>query len=298
MTLPVRDSLSNANEHIEVAAKVVGRGQHRTAVFSEIYRGKRRIKSVSDLMQATGLSRVRVLQYGKTLANNGIVNQVRVDGEVGYEKIDFFHQHKSKVLRLAANPAELAAYPTKRKTGSNGSGAINILIRPERAKIRLVTVDEIDSFVKVKTLPASGNLPTTFSEKRFKLGVQSILKQPGEFKDWGGEKNDLYSTRLTIGGVRRAVAFGFKGPGTTGRLTPKKLGKNGDQIQRLFESAAQVFFIQYWREIDESVVKQMEQLAIAKSVMTGQEILYGIIPGEDSKRLYDAYRKLFKTKSP
>ncbi len=81
-----------------------------------------------------------------------------------------------------------------------------------------------------------------------------------------------------------------------GKLTPGKLGKNGDQIQRLFESAGQVFLIQYWSVIDESVVKQMEQLAIAKSVMTGQEIFYGIIDGQDSKRLFDAYAAKFKAR--
>lgn len=289
MTIPVRDSLSNENEHIEAAAKVIGTGRHRPDVFSAIYYGKRRVKSVSALMAATSLSRVRVLQEGGRLAKRGIVIQVKVDGEVGYEKIDFFDAHKAKVLKLASSPDELAVYPTKRKPARANSIVVNIALSRERARIRTVTIDDIDSFRKIRGIQPSGNLPTTISEKRFKEGVQKILQQPGEFKDWGGEKNDLYSTRLRVGGSRRLVAFGFKGPGMTGKLTPGKLGKNTDQIQRLFESAAQVFLIQYWREIDESVVKQMEQLAIAKSVMTGQEIFYGIIDGQDSKRLLDAY---------
>src|SRR5713101_823278 len=115
MTIPVRDSLSNENEHIEAAAKVIGKGQHRADVFSAIYYGKRRVKRVSALMAATSLSRVRVLQEGGRLAKRGIVNQVKVDGEVGYEKIGFFDAHKAKVLKLASNPDALAAYPTKRK---------------------------------------------------------------------------------------------------------------------------------------------------------------------------------------
>src|SRR6266852_1195312 len=38
-------------------------------------------------------------------------------------------------------------------------------------------------------------------------------------------------------------------PATTGPLVPGKMGKNGDQIQRLFGSPAQVFFVQYEEEI-------------------------------------------------
>ena len=61
----------------------------------------------------------------------------------------------------------------------------------------------------------------------------------------------------------------------------------------MFETAAEVFLIQYWGAIDETVLKQMEQLAVAKSVMTGNEVIYGIIDGEDSRRLFDAYATKF-----
>src|SRR5438128_2340362 len=128
MTIPVRDSLSNENEHIEAAAKVIGTGRHRTDVFSAIYYGKRHVKSVSALMDSTSLSRVRVLQEGGRLAKRGIVNQVKIDGEVGYEKIDFFDAHKAKVLRLASSPGALAAYPTKRKPTRTNSIVMNIAL--------------------------------------------------------------------------------------------------------------------------------------------------------------------------
>jgi hypothetical protein len=59
----------------------------------------------------------------------------------------------------------------------------------------------------------------------------------------------LYSTLLKIGGKRKAAAFGFKGPGQLGALVPGRMGKNGDQIQRLFQEEADVFFVQHWREI-------------------------------------------------
>ena len=79
------------------------------------------------------------------------------------------------------------------------------------------------------------------SEKAFKNGIMKLIGETGNFQDWGGEPNDLYTSKLRHKGKRRAIAFAFKGPGTAGVLTPKKLGKNGDQIQRLFLSPAEIF---------------------------------------------------------
>jgi len=293
MSVSVSDSLSNANEQIERAAKVIGRSNDRAAVFSAIYHGKRQAKTVSDLVLTTSLGRMRVLQEGRRLFRNGLVNQVKKDGEVAYEKIDFFHVHKGTILKLSRDAKKLAAYPTKRKGERSGGVTIKIALERKTAKIRQITIDDIDSFSKIRGVGPNGHLPKSVSEKKFKLGVQKVAGQPGEFKDWGGEKNDLFTTNIRIAGLRRPVAFAFKGPGTVGKLTPGKLGKNGDQIQRLFETAAEVFLIQYWAEIDESVLKQMEQLAVAKSVMTGNEILYGIVDGQDSRRLFDAYISKF-----
>jgi hypothetical protein len=154
-------------------------------------------------------------------------------------------------------------------------------------------VPGIASFAKVRRIKTGGTLPTSVSEAIFKRGVQRILGEPGKFTDWGGEKNDLYSTRLRLKSSRVAAAFGFKGPGTKGRLVPGKMGKNGDQIQRLFHSEAEVFLVQYWREIDESVLTQMRTFATVKSIADGRRICFGIIDGDDSYRLYQAYLSKF-----
>ncbi|NGX96094.1 MAG: hypothetical protein G4V63_12980, partial [Candidatus Afipia apatlaquensis] len=79
-------------------------------------------------------------------------------------------------------------------------------------------------------------------------------------------------------------------------LTPKKLGKNGDQIQRLFNSPADVFFVQYHDQIDESVVEQMKRFAIANSVTENKLVMFGVIDGDDSNRLIAAYPKQFEIK--
>ena len=103
----------------------------------------------------------------------------------------------------------------------------------------------------------------------------------------------LSSTRLRIEGERRAAAFAFKGPGKTGRLTPRKMGKNGDQIQRLSKCPAEVFLIQYWVDIDDSVLEQIEKLVQLKAYLESRKLWYGVIDGHDSARLIRAYPKAF-----
>ena len=123
-----------------------------------------------------------------------------------------------------------------------------------------------------------------------------MIGENGEFKDWGGERNDVYTSKLRHKGKRRAIAFAFKGPGTKGVLTSRKLGKNGDQIQRLFLSPAEIFVVQYRDQIDQSVVEQMRAFATLNSVREGKRIWYGVIDGDDTLRLLAAYPRHFRVK--
>ena len=134
------------------------------------------------------------------------------------------------------------------------------------------------------------------SEKAFKKGIQKIIRETGKFQDWGGEPNDLLTTRVRLKGKRTATAFAFKGPGTSGILTPAKLGKNGDQIQRLFLTPADIFIVQYHGQIGQAVVEQMKAFATINSVREDKLVWYGIIDGEDSRRLLAAYPAQFKLK--
>jgi hypothetical protein len=92
---------------------------------------------------------------------------------------------------------------------------------------------------------------------------------------------------------RHPAAIGFKGPATKGILTPGKMGRNGDQIQRLFDSDAQVFLVQYEGQIAESVSQQLKGLAVNKSVEDGRTVFYGVIDLEDSFRLRLKYSQEF-----
>lgn len=292
MAVEVRDHLSNRPEHIEEAAKALGRGQ-RVDVFKAIYRGQKKIKTVSELMKATGLERVRVLQCAGELAGRGLVEQAKVGGETAYKTIRFFQVHKKSVLKYNRDPKSLEKLPTKRRVVVTMRLPKNVTLPTAGANVRRVTIDDIDSFSRVREIKTKGFLPEEMSEDEFKEGIKAILGERGRFKDWGGENSDLYSTRVVMKGRRQAAAFAFKGPGMKGKLVPGKMGKNGDQAQRMFRQDADIFLAQHCREIDDSVLELMRALAVSRSQFTGRKVLYGVIDGQDSDRLRRAYPKKF-----
>lgn len=295
MILPVSDARSNPNDQLAHAVQVLGRSQHRLKVFKAIYAGKRRIKSVSEIAKATGLSRIRVLQEGGKLSDNQIVRITKKGGETAYEKDRFYGGRRNQILKLASSPENLKRLPTKVRPHVSAFQLERVTIPRRSFNAKQITIDDIDSFRKVrkiKTFDQSEPIP----ESVFKHGIQQVVEELGTFKDWGGERNDLFTTRIRYLGRRCAAAFAFKGPGHRGKLTPSGMGKNGDQIQRLFfGSPAEIFFVQYWGQIDQSLVEQMGAFAVVKSVAGGgTKVLYGIIDQRDCQRLVAAYSSAFR----
>ena len=295
MLLSFTDVRSSPKDQIAHAVEVLGHSKQRLAIFKEIYRGKKRVKTVYEIATATGLNRIRVLQEGKWLADNQIVRQIRAAGMTAYEKDPFYSAQKKRILRLVQDPVAFANLPTKARPQPVWPKGVTIRIPRVRIQARCITIDDIDSFRRVTQIRIEPGEYTAIPESRFKEGIAKILGERRRFKDWGGERNDLYSIKVRISGRRLPTAFAFKGPGTKGTLTPRKMGKNGDQIQRLFKTAASAFLVQYWGQVDESIVEQMAEFAKAKSATEGTVIYYGIIDGDDSNRLVEAYPKAFRT---
>lgn len=292
MPVAVSDARSNPNDQIAHAANALRLSVRRKKVFVQIYRGKKKAETATELMKATKLTHVAVLQEGGKLAGLHIVNQIKIDGKTAYEKDPFIATNKKKILALANNPQKFKSYPTKynQKTSAN-FGPFRVIVQGAKVQIASVTCDDFDQFSRVKKIKVAPK--KVISEKAFKKGILKLIGDKGEFQDWGGEKNDLYTTKLKFKGQRRTVAFAFKGPGMQGTLTPKKMGMNGDQIQRLFLSAAEIFVVQYHSQIDQSVIEQMVAFATMNSVRERKRIWYGVIDGDDTNRLIAAYPKAF-----
>jgi hypothetical protein len=293
MPVSVADVRANLNENILHAVAIIGKSRDRRRVFEAIYRGQKKLKTVDDIVRETGLSRVRVLQEAGKLYANQIVEKTKKDNQTAYKKDETYTHHKKKVLSILDKPQKAKKLPTKQRPHvTSNTYKINVL--GKKPKITALTVDDVDSFHEVRRL---SNIDSSLSlekipEQEIKAGLQKIIGETHIFKDWGGEKNDLFTNKLWLKGKRRTAAFALKGRGTKGTLTPAKMGKNGDQIARLVGSAAEVFFIVYHGKVDESVIAQLEAFCLGKS-LSGRAIWYGVIDGDDLNRLYQAYPAKF-----
>jgi len=193
---------------------------------------------------------------------------------------------------MAKDRKKLERLPTKTSPRNQGKSSIIKVSFPSSARnAKLITIDEIDSFSKIGREP--NNKTSLLKEQKIKQAFAKIIGEPGSFKDWGGEKSDLYSTRIKVRGKRLAAAIAFKGRGTRGKLVPKKMGKNGDQINRLFEEPAQLFLVVYGGQIDSSVIAQMQAFATGVAI-SGRKVYYGVVDGTDLGRLASGYPEFFR----
>jgi hypothetical protein len=302
MVLNVSDNASHRRDQIDNLTELLVNAPTRQALVRAVNFGKRRVKSVGELA-ATLSSQIgkkitpkRITEIGKPLVNRAFTQErILENGRKTTAYAKFEHHHDVKeALRLANDKKKREAYHTKSRPKVNVIGHTVTIKAPFKPKVKTVYVDDIKEFQKVKSVksipPAMS--PPRLPEATVKKGIIKLLGQDLDPKDWGGEPNDIFTT-LTLGGKRKRAAFALKGPAKKGPLVPGKMGKNGDQIQRLFASPAQVFFVQYEGEIKESVVDLMARLATAKALVE-REVYYGVIDMTDTYRLRLAYPKAFQ----
>jgi hypothetical protein len=285
-TTHVTDPLSNWNDQLKTAAGIVGKSKARRAILEAVYRGKKQFKSVHEIRKTTGLTQIRILNEGAKL-DGFLLEKV----PNGYKKRKELLTRYKRILALAGNKEKLDALPTK--TSPKLSSKVNITVAfPAKGKnAKFITIDDINSFSKARNKTASAIAP--MAEEKIKQAFKAIIGESGSFKDWGGEKSDLYTTKLRLGSRRVPAAIAFKGKGTKGKkLVPSKMGRNGDQINRLFTEPAEVFLVVYPGQIDSSIISQMQAFAIGNA-LRGIRVNYGVVDASDLSRLIAAYPKAF-----
>lgn len=299
--LNVSDSASHRRDQIDNLADLFEKAPTRQALATAVNFGKKRVKSVGELANKLSselkkkITAKRVTEIGKPLVNLAFTQERIVENgrkTTAYAKLD---QHRVReALKLANNKSKRDAYHTKSRPKIKVVGHTVTIRVPFRPKVKALHVEDVKEFHKVKAITSipSSMSPPRLPEAVVKKGIVKLLGEQLDPKDWGGEPNDLFA-RVTINGKRKRAAFALKGPATKGPLVPGKMGKNGDQIQRLFASPAQVFFVQYEEEIKESIVDLMARLATAKA-LTEREVYYGVIDKMDTYRLRLAYPKAFE----
>jgi len=260
--------------------------KQRQSIFAAIYRGQKQEKTVKEIMATTGLSQIRILNEAKKLGP--LVEKIKG----GFRKKKDLAPHYRKILALAQDKRKLENVPKKVSPKIKGNASrVTVSFAAPAGKALPITMDDIDSFARAKKQKAR-KLGAT-SEALIKKAFASIVGEGGVFKDWGGEKSDLYTNKFKVKGSRRSVAVAFKGRGTTGKLVPAKMGKNGDQIDRLFDEPAEVFLIVYCGQIESSIISQMHAFAIAKKAMSGQKVYFGVIDDDDLGKIAAAYPSHF-----
>lgn len=298
--LEVVDSQSNKDEVIVSAAEAIGKSELRQRVFSAIYYHKKQFKSLSELVEYCNSSgprvdRIRVNQEALHLKKNKLVNKGKKDGEVAFGKIEFLDAHKKRILRLAADKRARNNVRTKRNPRSDVNVSVSVKSKENRvARSERIYIDDIGSFAKVRKIAPGKHISRSISETRFKRSIQRIIRDRSASNDWGGESSDVYTSNVVLRGRRVSTAFAFKGPGTKGKLTIAKMGKNGDQAKRLFEEPADLFVVQYCDEITSTVINHVRLHADEKAKAIGKKVFYCIIDGADSERIRKAYVDKFK----
>lgn len=160
---------------------------------------------------------------------------------------------------------------------------------------RRVYPSEVDQFGEIDFMsaiaPDEVKQVLKVPEEVVKTTVARMLDEHYVHKDWGGERSDLYTSRLRIRGRQVSSAWLFKGPGFPRPMTVKALGSPGDQIDRLFSQSAEVLVIQHCHEITPAVVSMMETYAYDLR----KPRRYMIIDGTDTARILLAQGKLIKS---
>jgi hypothetical protein len=151
---------------------------------------------------------------------------------------------------------------------------------------------QIDNFAAASdaTPPTASELAKIQStqESEVKKAFASIVGEPFIPKDWPGEKSDLVTTQLRIYGQQVASAFAFKGRSKPKKMTVADLGKNGDQISRLFSEPCDLVILQHCHEVTSAVRDHMRAFA----TRIGQLRPFCIIDGADTVRILRTYGQL------
>jgi len=198
---------------------------------------------------------------------------------------------EEKILQGKANEV-LHLIPTNRKVRSLKKEII------DRTPAHAVSVLPIETIFTLAEKLFSVDKPLSLASEAassvlLKKAFQKIVGERGLFKDWGGERSDLYTTQIVLKNARIPAAIAFKGRGTKGKLVPAKMGKNGDQVGRLFSEPAQLFLIVYNGQIDSSIISQMEAFAIGNALGGSKSIYFGVVDENDLGRLANAYSQDF-----
>lgn len=132
---------------------------------------------------------------------------------------------------------------------------------PEWQRVDPGQVDQFEGVDFTQSDPRALEVMSRTPEEVVKNGLGHILGEPTIPKDWGGEQSDLWTARLRVGGRAHTAAFLLKGPARFAPMTIAMLGKNGDQLERLGRTAAEILVVQHCHAIRPEVISLLRSIA-------------------------------------
>ncbi len=153
------------------------------------------------------------------------------------------------------------------------------------------TPEAIDDFSKITNVGRrSVRLADAqfISEAKIKQWIAEIIAEDHIPKDWAGERSDLYSNHISIGGERKRAAFLLKGPSKFHPMTIRDLGKGANQIHRLYTEDADIYILQHCHKVTSEVYQMMR----VYSSQFNRIRPFCVVDGIDTLRLFKAYGKI------
>jgi len=150
---------------------------------------------------------------------------------------------------------------------------------------------DIQEFAKMVPSDAPGwkeSVMRQHAESTVKQWFAEIIGEPFVFKDWGGELCDFVTPRLHVKSHQVRTAFLLKGPARFSPMKLTHLGKNGDQLFRLFKEPAQLYILQHCHYVTAAVVHMMGMYAETSKPRAH----FCIIDGHDTWRILRGYGKV------
>jgi len=296
LPLPIRASLQG--EDVPMAAALLSNavGEYLLQAIAD-----RSIKTLEDLHFEGTLVEGVAFIYNGHVTGKGFAMTNKTSALRLTEKLDGPHAGKQLVIDFSKNGlVNDTAY--SRLSGSTRLFIFGYVANMDGATIRAVPFaigdlienaspipslflrtlelppEEIEQFQGVADawLPskAAFNRMATVPEKTVKELICTLLGEHSVPNDWGGEESDVFSANLLVNGQRRTAAFLLKGPAQFHSMKPTDLGKNGDQLYRLFNIPAQIYVVQHCHAIGAAVRKQAEAFALARSFTQPCQIVF------------------------
>lgn len=169
-----------------------------------------------------------------------------------------------------------------------------------------IDIQHIDSFEKVRGInhrDIERYMQNGFfdrDEKLIKRDLAEIIGGSFVPIDWGGETEDLFTSRILLNGQRVPTSIIFNGPGKVKATKTRRsdLGARGDQLVRMIRvSPSKLYILQSVKPIAHEIIETFE--ALIKDLRSkGNRCYYSVIDGQDTATILYAYGYLQENASP